>query len=141
MPQSALFAARGTAAEIEAGETFAPKFDEHGLIGAVVTEADTGEVLMFAFMNSEALALSISTRQATFYSRSRKKLWRKGEESGNTLQIVDMWTDCDQDVIWVRATIQGDGKACHTGRRSCFYRSIPLGEPPTPGLKLTFRSL
>jgi len=120
------FAARGSTADIESGLGFQPKFDGDGLIPAIVTDAGTGEVLMFAFMNAEALALSIKSGLAHFWSRSRGALWKKGEESGNMLNIAEMRTDCDQDVLWLRVTVGGDGVACHTGQRSCFYRSIPL---------------
>lgn len=123
-----IFGPRGTVvSDIERGHRFMPKFDADGLIPAIVTDAASGEVLMFAWMNAEALARSIDTRQAWFWSRSRKTFWRKGEESGNTLAIVEMRTDCDQDVVLIRATMAGDGVACHTGARSCFYRSVALG--------------
>lgn len=125
---SLVFSARGSTAEIETGVVFAPEFDANGLIPAIVTNAADGEVLMFAWMNAEALSRAIETGQAHFWSRSRGKLWRKGEESGNTLAVVEMRTDCDQDVIWMRVEVQGAGAACHTGARTCFYRSIPLGE-------------
>ena len=83
---------------------------------------------MFAWMNAEALALTIQTKIGHFWSRSRRALWKKGAESGNVLNVVEMRTDCDQDVVSMRVTVAGDGVACHTGRRSCFYRSVPLGE-------------
>jgi phosphoribosyl-AMP cyclohydrolase len=92
---------------------------------------------MFAWMNGDALARTIETRAANFWSRSRRGLWRKGEESGNTLTVIEMRIDCDQDVIWLRVNVEGDGLACHTGQRSCFYRSVPLGAAPTPTLRLT----
>lgn len=130
------FAARGSAQEIEAGRVFQPKFDAEGLIPAIVTDAGSGEVLMFAWMNAQALALTIETRIGHFWSRSRGSLWKKGEESGNTLSITELRTDCDQDVVWLKARVEGDGVACHTGARSCFYRSVPLGAAPTPGLRL-----
>ena len=113
-----IFPPRGTADEIENGDVFAPKFDSNGVLAAVATDAASGEVLMLAWMNAEALALSIETGLAHFWSRSRSKLWRKGEESGNELRVVDMRTDCDQDAIWMRVEVQGKGVACHTGARS-----------------------
>jgi phosphoribosyl-AMP cyclohydrolase len=125
-PQTSRFASRGSNDAVEEGLAFQPKFDADGLIPAIVTEADTGEVLMFAWMNSEALTLTLDTGLGHFWSRSRSALWKKGEESGNTLKVVEMRTDCDQDVVWMRARVAGDGVACHTGRESCFYRSIPL---------------
>lgn len=122
--------------DIEGGSDFRPMFDAAGLIPAVVTDARSGEMLMVAFMNRDALARSISTKEAHFWSRSRGRLWRKGEESGNILQIVEMRTDCDQDAIWLKVEIGGAGVACHTGRRTCFYRAIPLGRLPSDGLSL-----
>ena len=121
-PESPLFKSRGSKAEIEHGSAFTPKFDADGLIGAIVTDAQSGEVLMFAHMNAEALTHTIATRYAHFWSRSRGKLWKKGEESGNLLRVVEMRTDCDQDVLWLICTLEGDGVACHTGAKSCFYR-------------------
>jgi phosphoribosyl-AMP cyclohydrolase len=121
------FAKRGSSAEIERGTAFAPKFDADGLIPAIATDAKTGTVLMFAWMNPEALSRTLQTREAHFWSRSRKSLWKKGEESGNVLSVQDARTDCDQDVILLSVTMQGTGVACHTGARSCFYRSIDLG--------------
>jgi phosphoribosyl-AMP cyclohydrolase len=114
-------------ASIEETLEFTPRFDANGLLPAVVTDWQTGAVLMFAWMNAEALKQTISTKEAHFWSRSRGKIWRKGEESGNTLELVELRTDCDQDVVWLKAKVSGAGKACHTGRTSCFYRSIPLG--------------
>lgn len=121
-PDTPLFKARGTKAEIEQGSAFTPKFDGDGLIGAIVTDAASGTVLMFAHMNAEALRHTIATRYAHFWSRSRAKLWKKGEESGNLLRVVEIRTDCDQDVLWLICTAEGDGVACHTGAKSCFYR-------------------
>ena len=126
-PVTAFAPRPGSAAAIEQGDSFTPRFDADGLIPAIVTDAGTGEVLMFAWMNAEALARSIDTREAWFWSRSRRSFWRKGEESGNTLSIVEMRTDCDQDVVLLRVAIAGDGVACHTGARSCFYRRLALG--------------
>jgi phosphoribosyl-AMP cyclohydrolase len=125
---SAPFAPRGTPAEIETGTAFQPKFDADGLIPAIVTDATSGEVLMFAWMNAQALALTLQTKLGHFWSRSRNKLWKKGAESGNLLRVVEMRTDCDQDVVWLKATVEGDGPACHTGERSCFYRTLPLSQ-------------
>ena len=124
---SSAFSARGSTADIEQGTVFQPKFDADGLIAAIVTDANTGQMLMFAWMNAEALRLSLDTGVAHFWSRSRGRLWRKGEESGNTLTIREARVDCDQDAIWLRVSVEGAGVACHTGERSCFYRSITLG--------------
>lgn len=101
-----------------------PRFDANGLISAIVQDADDGTVLMFAHMNAEALAKTQETRRIHFYSRSRQKLWMKGETSGETFQVVDMLIDCDQDCLLVKVRAEGKGLACHTGRRSCFYRRV-----------------
>ena len=130
------FAPRGTTAEVEGGDTFQPKFDADGLIPAIVTAAEGGEVLMFAWMNREALRLTVETGIAHFWTRSRQKLWKKGEESGNLLRVTEMRTDCDQDVVWLKVHVEGNGVACHTGAVSCFYRTLPLGTPATPALPL-----
>lgn len=129
------FSARGSTADVEQGATFQPKFDADGLIAAVVTDATTGTVLMFAWMNGEALRLSLETGVAHFWSRSRGRLWRKGEESGNTLTIREARVDCDQDAIWLRVSVGGAGAACHTGATSCFYRTIVAGSGPPIGLE------
>lgn len=106
----------------ETGTLLDPKWDANGLITGVVTDAATGELLMVAHLNAEALALTQSTGEAHFWSRSRERLWRKGEESGNLLRITELRIDCDQDALWIRATPAGP--ACHTGAPSCFYRRI-----------------
>ena len=124
---SSPFASRGATTEIEEGLAFAPKFDADGLIVCVATDAASGAVLMVAHMNAEALARSIKSGEAWYYSRSRRALWRKGESSGHTQRIVELRVDCDQDALWLRVEQKGPG-ACHTGRRSCFYRAIPLGQ-------------
>jgi len=120
------FPSRGDTDQIEQGTEFQPKFDRDGLIPAIVTAREGGAVLMFAWMNQQALWRTIETRQAHFWSRSRQKLWRKGEESGNTLAVSDVRIDCDQDVVWLICEPQGSGKACHTGAQSCFYRRLDL---------------
>lgn len=109
--------------EAEEGAAFTPRFDASGLIPAIITDAESGGVLMFAHMNAAALRLTIDSGEAHFWSRSRKSLWRKGETSGNRLIVQEILTDCDQDVVWVKARLRGDA-ACHTGRRSCFYRRV-----------------
>lgn len=133
---SASFAGRGSAHEVEEGLAFAPKLDDGGVIAAVATDADTGDVLMLAWMDAQALALTIETGEAHFYSRSRKRLWKKGEESGNILEVIEMRTDCDQDAVWLKVRIAGAGAACHTGRKSCFYRQIPLRTGTVAGLQM-----
>jgi phosphoribosyl-AMP cyclohydrolase len=115
--------------ELETGFSFLPRFDLDGLLPAVVTEESTGEVLMLAYMNREALERTIATRYATFWSRSRQRFWVKGEESGNRLAVMALLTDCDQDTVWIKARIEGNGVACHTGAKSCFYRAVDLEQP------------
>ncbi len=121
---SGIFSARGDTKAIEEGDEFQPKFDSDGLIGAIVTDAESGTVLMFAHMNADALRLTLESGFAHFWSRSRRKLWKKGEESGNLLGVRDIRTDCDQDVLLISAQIMGSGVACHTGAKSCFYRRL-----------------
>lgn len=122
------FAPRSSTEQIEEGRVFSPKFDSDGLIPAIVADAWSGEVLMFAYMDEEALARSIETGWAWFYSRSRKELWKKGETSSHTLRIFEIRVDCDQDVLLVKVEQEAKG-ACHTGRASCFYRALTLREP------------
>jgi phosphoribosyl-AMP cyclohydrolase len=111
--------------ERESGWTLDPKYDTNGLVTAVITDEADGAVLMVGHMNAEALAKSMETRTAVFFSRSRQRLWQKGESSGNVLHIVDMRIDCDQDALWIIARPQGP--TCHTGARSCFYRKLTDG--------------
>jgi phosphoribosyl-AMP cyclohydrolase len=113
--------------DIEEGTVFAPRFGADGLVTAVVTDAGSGDVLMVAHMNDEALRRTIETGEAWYYSRSRKKLWKKGESSGHIQRVIELRVDCDQDALWLKVEQQGPG-ACHTGRRSCFYRAVPLGK-------------
>jgi phosphoribosyl-AMP cyclohydrolase len=133
-----LFAPRRDEGAVETGTTLSPRFDANGLIVAIAVDADAGEVLMVAHMDATALARTIATRDAWFFSRSRNRLWRKGEESGNTLSVVEMRVDCDQDAILLKVRVAGAGVACHRGYRSCFYRSVPLGAQPDPRLALLF---
>src|SRR5436190_22630497 len=136
MPEKPPFAPPGAAADLEEGSALTPKFDAEGLTVCVATDAHSGDVLMVAHMNAAALAKTIATGEAWYFSRSRQALWRKGESSGHVQQVVEMRVDCDQDAIWIRVRQHGPG-ACHTGRRSCFYRSIPLGKGG--GVMLEFR--
>lgn len=108
--------------ERESGWTLNPKYDANGLLTAVITDEADGAVLMVGHMNAEALAKSMETRTAVFFSRSRQRLWQKGESSGNVLHIVDIRIDCDQDALWIIARPQGP--TCHTGAKSCFYRKV-----------------
>ena len=109
-----------------------PRFGADGLLSAVVEDADTAETLMLAHMNADALDATLSSGEATFWSRSRGELWRKGATSGNVLRVVEVRIDCDQDAVLLRVRAEGDGVACHTGRRSCFYRSV---DPSTRRLR------
>ena len=119
--------------EIEDGLKFQPRFDASGLVTCVATDAGTGDVLMVAHMNEEALRKTIASGEAWYFSRSRKSLWRKGETSGQVQRVVEMRTDCDQDAVWIR--VEQTGAACHTGRLSCFYRKVTEGEG---GARLSF---
>jgi len=109
---------------LERGEVLAPRFDAQGLIAAVAQHADTGEVLMVAWMNAEALSRTIELGDAVYFSRSRNELWRKGETSGQLQKVVEIRIDCDQDCVLLKVRPQGDGGACHVGFRSCFYRVV-----------------
>ncbi|MDB5624624.1 MAG: phosphoribosyl-AMP cyclohydrolase [Tardiphaga sp.] len=108
---------------VEEGLALRPRFDAAGLVTCVTTDAATGDVLMVAHMNDEALRKTIATGEAHYFSRSRQALWRKGESSGHGQRVVEMRVDCDQDAVWIRVEQHG-GAACHTGRRSCFYRAV-----------------
>lgn len=134
---SITFGNRGTAREVETTTVFAPKFDENGLIPAIAQDANSGEVVMFAFMNAMALEKTISTGVVHYWSRSRGKLWLKGETSGETQKVMEIRTDCDQDVVLIKVEVQGRGATCHTGKRACFYRKIDTStkqEDKTVGL-------
>jgi len=136
---SFVFPARTTTADIELGSTLQPKFDADGLIPCITTDHLTNEVLMFAFMNAESLAYTMRSGKATYWSRSRKKLWCKGEESGNVQLVKAILTDCDQDVLLLKVESIG-GVSCHNGYKSCFYRQLSEGADPSDeaSLKLQF---
>lgn len=133
--------------ELRPGETieetlsFIPKFGSDGLIPAIVSDVKSGNVLMFAHMNEAALRQTIATGFAHFWSRSRRKLWKKGEESGNLLTVREVRTDCDQDVVWLLVEVGGDGVACHTGAPSCFYRRLVATADPSRGMNLELAAL
>lgn len=124
---ASIFLDQNNVADVEEGDEFAPRFDDNGLICCVVSDHSTNEVVMVAYMNAEALSRTISSRTATYWSRSRQKYWVKGETSGHTQHVERMRVDCDQDVILMSVTTAGTGANCHTGRTSCFYRDIDLG--------------
>jgi phosphoribosyl-AMP cyclohydrolase len=135
-----VFPARTTTAEIELGTTLQPKFDSDGLIPCITQDVHSGEVLMFAFMNAESLAHTLQTKKATYWSRSRQKLWVKGEESGNVQHIRELRTDCDQDVLLLKVEQAGAANAsCHNGYKSCFYRKLAdLATAESSGYKLAY---
>jgi phosphoribosyl-AMP cyclohydrolase len=114
----------GSKAELEEGQTLTPRFGPDGLVTCVATDAETGDLLMVAHMNAEALAKTLATGEAWYWSRSRGELWHKGATSGQIQTVVEMRVDCDQDALWLRVRVAGDGGCCHTGRRSCFYRAV-----------------
>ena len=122
-----MFKKRDNIKEVEEGKYLAPKFDENGLIPVVATDFQTGGILMHGYMNEESLKKTIETKEAHYWSRARKKIWRKGEISGFVQKVKEIRIDDDQDSIWLSVDI-GDGASCHVGYKSCFYRSIPLGK-------------
>ena len=122
-----MFKKRDNIVAVEEGKYLAPKFDKNGLIPVVTTDFRTGSVLMHGYMNEEALKKTIETKETYYWSRSRKKIWHKGQVSGFVQKIKEMRIDDDQDSIWISVDI-GDGASCHVGYKSCFYRSIPLGK-------------
>ncbi len=111
---------------LEEGSTFEPKFDAEGLIVCITTEVESGDVLMVAYMNAQALQHTLATGIVHYWSRSRRELWRKGDTSGQVQTVVEMCVDCDQDALLLKVAVGGDGKACHTGRRTCFYRRVVI---------------
>jgi phosphoribosyl-AMP cyclohydrolase len=138
-----MFAQRLSVEQVEEGAELAPKFDQDGLIPVVTTDAGSGEVLMHAYMNEEALRKTITHGEAFYWSRSRNCLWHKGATSGLVQKVVEMRIDDDQDAVWLRVTVEGDA-SCHVGYRSCFYRSIPLqgqtDSSPAPSVEGLTRS-
>ena len=122
-----MFKKRHTIKEVEEGKYLSPKFDENSLIPVITTDFKTGDILMHGYMNYEALKKTIETKEAHYWSRSRKKIWRKGQVSGFIQKVKEIRIDDDQDSVWLSVDI-GNGSSCHVGYRSCFYRSIPLGK-------------
>lgn len=133
------FARRVSVEQVEEGSDLAPRFDEHGLLPVVTTDAASGEVLMLGYMNAEALERTIETGEAHYYSRSRQALWHKGATSGLVQKVVEMRVDDDQDAVWLAVEVAGSGASCHVGYRSCFYRAVPIGRKPTADLRLEYR--
>ena len=122
-----MFKKRHTIKEVEEGKYLSPKFDENGLIPVITTDFKTGDILMHGYMNYESLKKTIETKEAYYWSRSRKKVWHKGQVSGFVQKVKEIRIDDDQDSVWLSVDI-GNGSSCHVGYRSCFYRSIPLGK-------------
>lgn len=127
------FPTPGPKSDLEEGTALTPRFNADGLVTCVTTDAGTGELLMVAHMNAEALARTLETGEAWYWSRSRGELWHKGATSGQVQTVVEMRVDCDQDALWLKVAVAGDGGCCHTGRRSCFYRTVEMTDGK-PGL-------
>ena len=134
--QNSMFARRISVEQVEEGNELAPRFDEHGLIPVVTTDFGSGEALMHAWMNREALELTVRTGEAHYFSRSRQAVWHKGATSGLVQRVREMLVDDDQDSIWLRVDVEG-GASCHVGYRSCFYRRLPVGEDAAASRPLT----
>ena len=134
-----MFKKRENVAAIEEGKLLSPKFDKDGLIPVVTTDYKTGEVLMHGYMNSEALKKTIETKEAYYWSRSRKEVWHKGKTSGFVQKVIEIRIDDDQDSVWMNVDI-GDGASCHVGYKSCFYRAVPLGKiQDTQNVEMKFK--
>ncbi|MBT4989257.1 MAG: phosphoribosyl-AMP cyclohydrolase [Rickettsiales bacterium] len=133
------FHKRKTVEQVEEDKELAPKFDKDGLIVCVTTSSKNGDVLMVGYMNQEALIKTIETGEAHYFSRSRNCLWHKGATSGLIQKVKDIRIDDDQDAVWISVEMEGDEASCHVGYRSCFYRSIPIGQTPDKNLKLVFK--
>ena len=131
--ETRLFPSPGDKASLEAGDVLTPRFGADGTIACVTVDADSGAVLMLAYMNAESLALTIETGEGWYWSRSRGELWHKGAISGNVQKVVELLTDCDQDALLLRVRVTGAGATCHTGHVSCFYRAVPLGQTGKDG--------
>ncbi|MCX5496928.1 phosphoribosyl-AMP cyclohydrolase [Kaistia dalseonensis] len=138
MAETAIFAAPGSHHEVEEGRLLTPRFGADGLLAAVVVDAATSEVVMLAWMNAEALARTIETGEAWYWSRSRKELWHKGATSGHIQTVTEMRVDCDQDAILIKVDTAGTGANCHTGRKGCFYRTVPIGQSASQETALAF---
>ncbi|TVS04467.1 MAG: phosphoribosyl-AMP cyclohydrolase [Rhodobacteraceae bacterium] len=130
------FHPRRTVEQVEEGAELAPKFDDDGLILCITTDTSSGEVLMLGWMDAEALRLTLATGEAHYFSRARQTLWRKGATSGLVQRVIEARIDDDQDAIWLRVEVAGNGASCHVGYRSCFYRAVPIG--PEAGGALVF---
>jgi phosphoribosyl-AMP cyclohydrolase len=134
-----IFYPRGDKKQLEENLLLAPKFDQNGLIPVVTTDYSSGEVLMMATMNAESLRLTLELGEGVYWSRSRQEIWHKGKTSGNIQIVRELRIDCDQDALWMRVSVVGDGATCHTGFRSCFYRTIPTGPKAQGRFDLEFK--
>ncbi|MDP2609244.1 MULTISPECIES: phosphoribosyl-AMP cyclohydrolase [unclassified Oceanobacter] len=132
------FAPRTSIEQVEESNQLAPKFDDQGLIACITTDAASGDVLMLGYMNAAALKLTIATGEAHYWSRSRQVLWHKGATSGLTQQVEEMRIDDDQDAVWIKVRVAGNGASCHVGYRSCFYRNIAVAQQSATSDSLTF---
>ena len=131
--KTTLFPLPGDKAALETGAVLTPRFGADGTIACVTVDADSGQVLMVAYMTAESLALTIETGEGWYWSRSRGELWHKGATSGNVQRVVELLTDCDQDALVMRVRVDGAGATCHTGQVSCFYRAVPIGQKAADG--------
>ncbi|MFO7578994.1 phosphoribosyl-AMP cyclohydrolase [Nitrosomonas halophila] len=136
-----VFHTRESIEQVEEGRQLAPKFDDQGLIVCVTQDASSGQILMVGYMNAEALAKTIETGEAHYWSRSRQVLWHKGATSGLVQQVEELLIDDDQDAIWLRVKVSGSGASCHVGYRSCFYRKIPIAEKGYDSQHLVYTEL
>lgn len=134
-----MFAKRVSVEQVEEGTQLAPKFDADGLIPVVTSSVKTGEVLMLGYMNQEALAKTIATGEAHYWSRSRQMLWHKGATSGYVQKVSELRIDDDQDALWMSVTMDGKEASCHVGYRSCFYRAVPTGNTSLDNITLEFK--
>ena len=132
------FVSQENAEDIEEGVELAPKFDANGVLPAVATDADSGDVVMLAYMNAEALAKTIETGEAFYWSRSRGELWHKGATSGHVQKVEELRIDCDQDAVWLKVRVGDMGASCHVGYKSCFFRRVPVGEGASGQVRLSF---
>ncbi len=132
------FAPRTSIEQVEESNQLAPKFDEQGLISCITTDAKSGDVLMLGYMNEEALKRTMATGEAHYWSRSRQVLWHKGATSGLVQHVEEMRIDDDQDAVWIKVRVDGNGASCHVGYHSCFYRNVPVAQPQTTSDALTF---
>lgn len=138
LPGGIRFAPRHSIEQVEESTELAPRFDDNGLIACITTDAVSGDVLMLGYMNADALQRTIASGEAHYWSRSRQQLWHKGASSGLVQKVTEMRIDDDQDAVWIRVQVAGNGASCHVGYRSCFYRNVALAEACQPDQALVF---